>query len=43
MNADNDDLQKNSAREVFKENVPLQAKITFDKAQEHLILQPLWG
>ena len=32
MNADNDDLQKNSAREVFEENVPLQAKIAFDEA-----------
>ena len=33
MNADNGDLQKNSTREVFKENVPLQAKIAFDKAR----------
>ena len=33
MNADNDDLQNNIAREVFKENVPLQAKIAFDKAR----------
>ena len=36
MNADNDDLQKNSAREVLKENVPLQVKIAFDKARKNI-------